>query len=103
MYKEEGHGGNCTNFLSQAVYAGALRTAWGSSLDVKNEKVWTWNLAGIAHASRTWSGAQMNYTYMRYHSGAFTSESNPYRVGGVGLSTRTSATALMASTTPWWW
>lgn len=85
IYKEEGHGGNCTNFLSQAVYAGGLRTTWGSSLDVKNEKVWTWNLAGIAHASHTWSGAKMNYTYMRYHSGAFTPESNPYHVGGGGL------------------
>ena len=76
----------------------------GSSLDVRNEKVWTWNLAGIAHASHTWSGAMMNYTYMRYYSGVFTLESNPYHVGeGGGLSTPTSATALMGLTTPWWW
>lgn len=85
IYKEEGHAGNCTNFLSQSVYAGGLPTTWGSSLDVRNEKVWTWNLAGIAHASHTWSGAMMNYTYMRYYSGAFTPESNPYHVGEGGL------------------
>lgn len=76
---------NCTNFVSQAIYAGGLPTTYGNSFDIKNPKVWTWNLKGIAQATRTWTAAHNNYHYMKDYSGAFTVESSPWRVGEGGL------------------
>ena len=76
---------NCTNFVSQALYAGGLPTTYGTSVDVWNKTKWTWNLAGIAGATHTWSGADNNYHYMKDYSGAFTVENNPWDVGQGGL------------------
>lgn len=77
--------GNCANFASQAIYAGGLKTTFGNSLQIWDDHVWTWNLAGIAKASHTWSTAQHNYNYMKDSSGAFTKENSPWRVGQGGL------------------
>lgn len=70
---------NCTNFVSQILYAGGLPLAGGNSLQIRDTSVWTWNLAGIAQASRTWSGANYNFTYMKDHSNSFTEGSDPMR------------------------
>lgn len=85
IYSENSHVvGNCTNFVSQSVYADGLPTTFGTSLDVWNDKVWTWNLAGIARASHTWSGAEQNYRYMKNYSGEFYRE-DPWRIGTGGI------------------
>ncbi len=63
---------NCTNFESQAMYAGGLPLVGASSPFLYDTSVWTWNLSGILSASRTWSYAPSNYTFMKDHSNTFT-------------------------------
>lgn len=84
IYKEDGSKGNCTNFVSQAVYAGGIPTTFGTSFDVWTPKVWTWNLAGIAGASVTWSGAEYNYRYMKNYAGVFKPD-DAWKIGFGGI------------------
>lgn len=84
IHEEKGTKGNCTNFVSQAVYAGGLPTTFGTSFDRANPKVWTWNLAGIARDTYTWSGAEYNYNYMKNYSGIFKPD-NAWRIGFGGI------------------
>lgn len=67
----------------------------GSSLGVRNEKVWARNLAGITHTFRTWSGTKDELRLYALPYCASNPEYNPYHVGGAGLSTPTSAMTLM--------
>jgi hypothetical protein len=63
---------NCTNFASQALYAGGLPLK--DSINVFNPSdptLWTYHLAGIAEATHTWSGADNNWAYMRDHSNSY--------------------------------
>lgn len=84
IHEENGTKGNCTNFVSQAVYAGGLPTTFGTSFDSANPKVWTWNLAGIARDTYTWSGAEYNYNYMKNYAGVFEPD-NAWRIGFGGI------------------
>lgn len=68
---------NCTNFVSQILYTGGLPLRGGSLLQAHDTSVWTWRLTGSSKASRTWSAANYNYTYMKDHSNSFTPDSNP--------------------------
>ncbi|WP_300766126.1 amidase domain-containing protein [uncultured Bifidobacterium sp.] len=68
---------NCTNFVSQSLYAAGLKTTYGNSFQTKDTSVWTWNLAGIAGQTWTWDNANYNYTYMKDHSKTFTHGNNP--------------------------
>lgn len=70
---------NCTNFESQAMYAGGLPLVGAPSPFLYDTSVWTWNLSGIASASRTWSYAPSNYTFMKDHSNTFTVMDNIWK------------------------
>lgn len=70
---------NCTNYISQVMYAGGLRLVGAASPYLYDTSVWTWNLRGIAGASRTWTAAQYNYTFMKDHSGLFYHLDNIWR------------------------
>jgi hypothetical protein len=61
---------NCTNFVSQALYAGGLNLVQGTLLDIADTSIWTWQL-GAGKASRTWTAAAYNYEHMRNYTGAF--------------------------------
>ncbi|MBT0770154.1 amidase domain-containing protein [Kineosporia sp. J2-2] len=54
---------NCANFASQVLDNAGWYLTGGSSLQVKNSTKWTYNLAGVAHATRTWSRARDLYTF----------------------------------------
>lgn len=60
--------GNCANFASQSLYAGGMKLAAGNSLQSHSTDVWTWNLSGVAEASRTWQNADYNYCYLKKHT-----------------------------------
>lgn len=44
---------NCANFASQTLDNGGWYLTGGNSFQIKNQTKWTYNLAGVAHASRT--------------------------------------------------
>jgi len=54
---------NCANFASQVLDTGGWYLTGGNSLQVSDSTKWTYNLAGIAGASRTWSQASSLYTF----------------------------------------
>lgn len=62
---------NCTNFGSQVLNNAGFKLIGGNSLQGKNTKVWTYNLAGIAGASWTWNNAIYNNSYVGNYSGAY--------------------------------
>lgn len=77
---------NCTNFVSQAVEAGGLKTTAATVLNRNHEDVWTGFIWGTPKMSTlTWHNVEANYTYMSKHSNAFTVENNVQRIGGGGL------------------
>ncbi|WP_180380783.1 amidase domain-containing protein [Alloscardovia macacae] len=72
-------GSNCTNFVSQSLYAGGLPLNAGVNGNAKkdDESAWTWNVKGISGATYTWSAANNNFRYMRDYSGIFKVENSP--------------------------
>ena len=62
---------NCTNFGSQVLDNAGFILIGGNSLQVWDTNVWTFNLAGIAGASRTWTAANYSYSYVYYKSGQY--------------------------------
>ncbi len=77
---------NCTNFVSQAIEAGGLKTTAATVLNRNHEDVWTGFIWGTPKMSTlTWHNVEANYTYMSKHSNAFTVENNVQRIGGGGL------------------
>lgn len=56
---------NCANFASQVLdYSGWYLTG-GNSFQVKNLTKWTYNLAGVAGATRTWTKASTLFGFAR--------------------------------------
>ncbi len=77
---------NCTNFVSQAMEAGGLKTTSATVLNKNHEDVWTGFIWGTPKMStRTWHNVEANYTYMSKYSKAFTVENNVQRIGGGGI------------------
>lgn len=62
---------NCANFASQVLDASGWYLTSGNSFDVSNQTKWTYNLSGIAGATRTWSRARDLEVFAR-NTGAYT-------------------------------
>lgn len=54
-------GDNCTNFVSQALYAGGYKTRNTTGIGRKWISRWHWNYVGPGHFTYTWSRAHYNY------------------------------------------
>lgn len=61
---------NCANFASQTLNYGGWYLTGGNSFQVKSENKWTYNLAGVAGATRTWSNAP-DLDIFAYHNGTY--------------------------------
>lgn len=51
------HSNNCANIAPQVLNYGGWYLTGGNSLHVKDRTKWTYNLAGVAGTTRTWSSA----------------------------------------------
>lgn len=76
---------NCTNFVSQALYEGGLPAKNATVFTRSHDDVWSYMGFAQFGATYTWGGAENNYRYMRYHSGAFDAEDNVKHIGPGGL------------------
>lgn len=54
---------NCANFVSQVLDQSGWYLTGGNSTQIHEKTKWTFNLAGIAGATRTWSKASNLYSY----------------------------------------
>ncbi|WP_338931481.1 amidase domain-containing protein [Streptomyces netropsis] len=60
------YGNDCTNFISQAMYAGGWKPVGGSLLDRRNNKKWFYGPQ--PWTSYTWAGAENWYFFAQVHS-----------------------------------
>jgi hypothetical protein len=72
---------NCTNFVSQSLYAGGLKENLFFTLNNKDLALWTWRLpvphgGKLTGPSLTWDNADANYWYMAHRSNAFKVNNN---------------------------
>lgn len=70
-------GGNCTNFVSQAVHAGGQTTVPYNFVTKNFTNVWDYDTEKN-DSSRTWANADYNYKFMLNHSGSFTAAASPF-------------------------
>lgn len=73
---------NCTNFVSQALYAGGLKMKKTNFIDRGHDDVWAYMGIGELTPTYTWGGADNNHRYMQNYSQAFTVDNNPHHLGG---------------------
>ena len=71
-------GGNCTNFVSQAVHAGGQALVPYNLVTKYFTNVWDYDTEKN-DSSRTWSNADYNYKFMLNHSGSFTAASSVFK------------------------
>lgn len=76
---------NCTNFVSQALFEGGLPAKKATIVSRTHDDVWAYMAFAQFEPTYTWGGAENNYRYMRYHSGAFDADDNIKHIGPGGL------------------
>ncbi len=59
------YGKDCTNFVSQAMYAGGWTMIGGSVWDRKDNDVWWYGRSRWSTASYTWGGAENFYRFLK--------------------------------------
>lgn len=70
-------GGNCTNFVSQAVHEGGQALVPYNFLTKRSASVWSYDTAAN-DSSWTWSSADYNHQFMLNHSGSFATADSPF-------------------------
>ncbi|MFT8574023.1 amidase domain-containing protein [Bifidobacterium fermentum] len=76
---------NCTNFVSQALHEGGLKTKNATVISRKHDDVWSYEAFAQLGPTYTWGGAENNYRYMKNYSGAFSSDNDPTHIGPGGI------------------
>lgn len=71
-------GGNCTNFVSQAVHAGGQALVPYNFITKYFTNVWDYDTEKN-DSSRTWANANYNYKFMLNHSGSFTTAASAFK------------------------